>query len=722
MTAAPSSIRNSFMRHLLVLTVLLGSTLCGPRAFSGEDGSSAPTGFPTALGLQGDPLRVWTDQLLRTWVYRNQPNVEVPVNFIPQYFDYYRTTLVATNGVFTEVYGEHRPPGQYSFTAVDGTHVMLLGDPSTAITATVRTDYVDLADTNYLEIAHTITAETDASIIRHEWTVTNVGSESYTGVALRYGGDTHHGGYDNARGSYPATSAARASKLLYCSNYYPDETGLMGMEGAAGTGFTGVIGYMEGFYSSVETALDTANDLPDAVNVDKATQGFPDLYADNGMAIEWRYSGTLAPGHSFTVVLYERWTQPGTLQVIAPADFTAEAGTQETVDFLVINLGSTVELTAIINAPEGWLTNATLPESPIAPDSVNVATYEIAIPPNTSSGGTLELQVKDSLFPLSLYQSDSVEVTVIPMTITLPRGADLPLSTNDTTIYTAVSPATYEGVSSLMNALDGRPATVTRAFAWDNSANRYADVTFSPPIQTEGLRAYLPGGVEPETGIFIATRQPLDYDLAGTPLDVAYYSTFQLYVPAGSTEPASGWTFAGIPLLRLDASEVETQFSWYGYDTAGATPVDIYINGLPADDNSMAVVMGDGLTAESSRPWSWNADTNHYEQVSVLTVGKAYWFKNNTTDAEVIIQISGSPVVTLRGTGKAASGTSKYTMSATWRDRGAPPSLPGATGGGSGASGSASSSGGGGCGSGSGIGLFSMLMFLFGLRFLVARR
>lgn len=722
MTAAPTPIRTSIMRHLLLVTVLLGSVLCGSKAsaFSLDDGSAPPTGFPTALGLQSDPLRVWTDHLLRTWVYRNQPDVEVPVNFIPQYFDYYRTTVRATKGASTEVYGEHRPAGQYGFTAVDDSHMVLPGDPATAITATVRTDYVDITDTSYLEIAHTITMESGASIIRHEWTVTNVGSESYTGVALRYGGDTLHGGYDNARGSYPATSTARASRLLYCSNYFPDETGLMGMEGAAGSGFTGVIGYLEGFYSTVETALDGTNDFPDAVNVDKVAQGFPDLYADNGMAIEWRYSGTLAPGDSFTVVLHERWTEPGNVQVIAPADFTAEAGTQESVEFLVINLGTAAaDIDQYQSVPEGWLVDFIPAQDPIAADSVSVATVDIAIPPNASSGGTLQLQVID---PLAVTHVAGVEVTVIPITITLPTGADLPLSTNDITVYTAVSPATYEGVSSLMNALDGRPATVTRAFAWDNSANRYADVTFSPPQQSESLRAYLPGGVQVDTGIFIATRQPLDYDLAGTPIDVSYYSTYQLQVPAGTAEPASGWTFAGIPLLRLDGSEVETQFSWYGDNTAGATPLDISIGGLPADDVSIALVMGDGETPESSRPWSWNADSNRYEQVSVLTVGKAYWFKNNTTDTDVVIEISGAPYVTLRGTGKAAKGTANLTRSATWRDRGAPPSLPGATGGGSGTGGSASSSGGGGCGSGSGIGLFSMLMFLFGLRFLVARR
>jgi len=285
--------------------------------------------------------------------------------------------------------------------------------------------------------------------------------------------------------------------------------------------------------------------------------------------------------------------------------------------------------------------------------------------------------------------SDHVNVTVngtttVPPVVVVPTSS-VPLSSGDQVIYAAISPATAQGATSVLSALAGLSNTQTRAFAWDNLIQSYVEL----PSQ------YPTGGVVPATGIFIATRQPLNYNLSGSPTA----ATFSL------TVRHSGWTFAGIPPIELTPGSYESTFAWpYPIGTPTGTPLQITFNA----DASIADAMGaPGGTPESSRPWYWNGTA--YAQVDSLEVGKGYWFKNNLSeDITITISVQNPQASQLAlQENAAAKSASKDRAPVSVRDQGTPPPPPPGS-----SQAQASSSSGSGCGLGSGVASFALLLLM----------
>lgn len=684
------------------LCALFLAIICGcpaANAFTLEDGSVAPIASSNALDIQGYPLRVWSDEFLRVWVYREIPGEAI--GYSQQYETWFRPTLRITRATTTEVCGDHREDG-FAFTASN--MVRDPDNPAHGIISTVTTD------SNNLQIVHQLTYIDGDAFLRHDWTVTNQGPETYTNVALRYGGDSRLGTINDARGFYDA-----ATRTLSCVNSDPSVSGMMSMQAASGTDFAK---YIEGLSTSVDTALVAPGNFPSAVNVDKT----PSDYTDNGMAVEWGYY-TLAPGGTFTVTLFERWTEPGTIQVLAPPGFAAEDGTQHTITFRVQNLGETSqEVTLGLNAPEGWVESYTLAPLTIPAGGTSSVEVEIAIPIGYSVRGisAIELTVGDFDPP----QVARVEVEVVSSPITLPTGGDLPLSTASNTVYTGINPCTPDGITSLITSLSGRSPTVTRAFIWDRQLNRYTD--FATMIHpAEELRV--------SAGIFIATREPLAYDLNGSPTNAPFDLTLE--------SAASTWMFAGMPPVQLAQETILTEYTWpssltiiHGnYDGNSDSSYVVTQYSFPYN---LRQLMGDGdfdgSDISSTIPLWWNGSAYVPAPDSKIVAGRAYWFRNNAAQGDLIIRVE-SPAQQAQSLKSARTKAdavlargetaSSPFLQAGLRTPTAPPPPPGASGGGSSGGDAASSSkGGGGCGAGSGLGLFGLLLSLIGLRFLAARR
>lgn len=681
----------------LFLAIIYGCPVAS--AFTLEDGSVAPSASSNALGIQGYPLRVWSDEFQRVWVYREFPGEAI--GYSQQYETSFRPTLRINRAAKTEVCGDHRKD-DFTFTA--SSIVRDPENPAHGIITAVTTD------SNRLRIVHKLTYITGNGFLRHDWTVTNQGTETYTNVALRYGGDSKLGTIDDARGFYDAVTGT-----LSCANSDPSASGTMNMQAASGTSFAN---YIEGLATSVDIALVAPGNFPSMVNVDKTSD-----HANNGMAVEWGYY-TLAPGGTFTVTLFERWTEPGTIQVWAPAGFTAEDGTQHTITFRVQNLDEIgQEVTLGLNAPEGWVESYTLAPLVVPAGGSGSVEVQIAIPIGYSTRGVsaIELTVGDFDPP----QSARVEVEVVTSPVTLPTGGDLPLSTASNTIYTGINPCTPDGITSLITALSGRSPTVTRSFIWDRQLNRYIDFT-TMIDPAEDLRV--------STGIFIATREPLAYDLNGSPTNAPYDLSLESAV--------STWTFAGMPPVQIDQETILTEYTWPSSFTIIHGNYDGY------SDNSYIVtqysypynlrqLMGDGgfdgSDISSTIPLWWNGSAYVPALDSKIVAGRAYWFRNNAAQGDLIIRVE-SPLQqeqslksarikadAVRARGDASS--SPF-LQAGLRTPTAPPPPPGgSSGGSSGGGASSSSNGGGGCGAGSGLGLLGVLLSsLIGLRFLIARR
>ncbi len=687
------------LRSLMVLLVAMVCCCPWAQTYSLEDGSVAPENASNGLDIQGTPLRVWTDEFLRVWVYRQDPGIEA-TGFYPQYATTYRPTLRITKGGTTEVCGDHRRDA-FNFTAVS-----IVRDPDDlahSIIATVT------SDSGNLQIVHKLTYVNGEQHVRHEWTVTNLGKATYTNVALRYGGDTQLGIFNDARGYYDA-----ATKMLYCVNSTPNESGTMGMQAASGTDFAK---FIEGFYTSVNAAMVSPSNFPSAVNVDKIAWSQSE-YANNGMAVEWGYYD-LAPNGTFTVTLFERWTDPGFLQVFAPPGFTSENGTQHTVTFRVQNLAAaSQDVTLAMSVPEGWVESYVLAPITVPAGATADVDIEIAIPLGYTQDGVIQLSATGATTQIS-----QVLVDIEPPIIRLPTGSDLPLSTLTRTIYTAINPCTPEGITSVLNALSGRSSLITRAFAWDSYQGRYIEL---PQSERTG---FVTGGVQVTTGIFIATRVPLNYDLNGSPTSAPFeFVVINGADPELNPGTSSGWTFAGLPPIEVSPGNIQTAYTW-------PSSFEIIHNDQIISESTEPYTLMDLMGApgsndvSTSRPWHWNG--SRYVQVDTLRSGEGYWFKNNDVSNSITIRVVDQSVrvvdqqalsggtnrpVTIRSVAAAPSAPGAPAL----RDRGAPPAPPDDRANGS--SSTAGSAGGGGCGSGSGISLFSMLMFLFGLRFLVARR
>jgi hypothetical protein len=312
-------------------------------------------------------------------------------------------------------------------------------------------------------------------------------------------------------------------------------------------------------------------------------------------------------------------------------------------------------------------------------------------PPNLPAGTALTLK--------AVARNGSQATTTILRQLLSPVAhVDAPviaLSSGNQTIYTAMSPSTPEGITSVLAALSGRPNTITRAFAWDKDLQKYTD-----------LAQELPGaGILSETGIFIATRTPLNYSLNGTATQLPYSLSLK----------QNGWTFAGIPAIEVSPGVFETNFVWpyIGNVIVSGTPLQVSF----LSDYSVADAMGTPGSGDdtTSRPWFWNGSS--YVQVNTLKSGEGYWFKNNLPSEDILIQ----PYVPA-GAGLAARRSalppirSKTGASAPpLRDHGSPPPPPSS-------SHAAASSSSGGCGAGSGIASLAFLMLMIGFRFLVVRR
>lgn len=668
-----------------------------------DDGSAPPTGYLDAVGIaDGSPLRVWTDPQLRVWTYLDQPTQEVSPNFLPQYTGFFRTTLMLRRDmgeILTYVCGEHAG-ADFGFTA----------PTITKLSSSVIETQVTTANGN-ITITHTLTYITGSKTIRHDWQVTNTGKDAidYTDVRLRYGGDSQLNGETNGNGYHDTTTAQ-----VFCTNYGVDnKLRRMSMQGAAGAGFDR---YIEGHEQEIAAFLIGTSDFPSEVNVGKDFRES----SDNGMAVEWQYASLSHAGGSFTVTMFEKWSDSqGDLLVLGAPDFSALRGTTQAVNFSVQNLNveSRPTVSLAVNLPVGWSYNLPSKQFELGPDSSQQVALDVTIPADASGTGTVELVVYYYEEP-DPVASDAVVITVdTPQVNELPTGGDLPLSTATRTIYTGINPSTPEGITSVIAALSGRSPLVTRAFIWDRQLSQYIDFA-TIPYPSEDLRV--------STGIFIATRTPLAYDLNGSPTNAPYDLTLET--------TTSSWAFAGFPPVQTDQSTIQTEFTWptsflitHGdYDGYSGSSYEVTEFSYPY---TLSQLMGDAQG--SSVPLWWNGSSYVPAPNATLEAGKAYWFRNNAVQGNITITVQTAArraqqqaLLALDASLKAKTASPSSSLAAGLRKPAAAPPPPGGASGGTSGSGgsSASTGGGGGCGSGSGIGMLSMLMLFFGLRFLLVVR
>jgi hypothetical protein len=267
-------------------------------------------------------------------------------------------------------------------------------------------------------------------------------------------------------------------------------------------------------------------------------------------------------------------------------------------------------------------------------------------------------------------------ILVQTQTVALPA---IQLSPRAGTVYVSLSPSTPEGVANLLAVMAPQTLTTALAYCWDPVQQTYVVLPSQPT-----------GGVQPSSGVYLATRQALALNFSGTPTALPFYLTLM-----------PGWNYIGIPLVIDNAGTV---------DATSTFPGDFTLydgnNAQIGDDATIANDLGTVGSGDITTAYPFFYDGSVYIQQPTLTTALGYWIKNNTSqtltlvrnqDVDVALPSRLKPALTLHNpTPTSISSTGTLT------DRGTPPSPPS-----SGSNGD--SSGGHGCGLGAGAAAFALL-------------
>ncbi len=367
--------------------------------------------------------------------------------------------------------------------------------------------------------------------------------------------------------------------------------------------------------------------------------------------------------------------------VASPPVQLAGVGVTLNIPFTVTNYQSTsASFSFSVTAPSGMM--ASTPASIIIAAN-GVATVIVQVTITTLVAGAQNAVTLTALSGNFRSQATTQLVTTQP--VSLPS---IPLSPGSQTVYNSISPSTPEGVANLLAVMAPETAQTAQAFAWDSSSQAYVQL----PAQPSG------GGLQPSSGVFLATRHSLALDFSGTPTASPFYLNLN-----------PGWNFVGIPLLIDGTGTLVTSHAFPAdftlFDAGSAEIGDAF-----TFTNDLGTV-GSGTLA-SANPYFYNGSS--YAQVATLSAGLGYWIKNNTLSNLTLVRNQTGTITTLSRLGKAPTAgalpaTTASAQTGVLIDRGSPPPPPG----------SSSASDGG---SGHGCGLGTGAAFLTGLSLMLFAR
>jgi len=359
---------------------------------------------------------------------------------------------------------------------------------------TIRTVY--RAGDSGVEITQTIAYTNGSSYYRKSWVIKNNSDRTYTDVRFTHGGDAYFGGDDESLGHWDPSL-----RMVYLTNPDPAITGIMGFYGASSSPADH---YYEGSYSDVFDYM-SLGQLPDTVRDD---------YHDSGYALQWNRAG-LAPGESWTIVAYEKWTAAGLVQVLAPPDRQGAPGETISYTFTLANEGdqeTVYNLTA--GSSSGWNTSLESSTLTIPAGQTASVAVELTIAPGAAVGTkdilTLTATAADDD---SVTNSDSVTTEVIPpktgsLTVTIEPAAAVAAGvqwrrTGTTTWFN--SGATESGIPVGTYTIEFKEVpgfekldAIEVAILQDQTVSAAA-IFFPEPPKTEGPTGPEPGNELPST-------------------------------------------------------------------------------------------------------------------------------------------------------------------------------------------------------------------------------
>jgi len=227
------------------------------------------------------------------------------------------------------------------------------------------------------------------------WNITNNGDVTWTNLRFLHGGDTYFGGDDASQGYYDDNL-----NMVYLTNPDPSIDGIMGFYAHP---LTPADHYEEGGYSIVCRNI-AGGQLADTVEGSDV---------DAGYGLQWN-RGSLAPGETWTIEAFEKWTEAGFVQVIAPAGESASSGTDLVYNFLVQNMDDdAVSFDLAAESSNGWTVSVDPSTVNIAGGASELIDVTLSIPGDALHGTTDSLELTaTSQADAGVNNSDSVTTTV----------------------------------------------------------------------------------------------------------------------------------------------------------------------------------------------------------------------------------------------------------------------------------------------------------------------
>ncbi|MFC1896694.1 hypothetical protein ACFL0Q_08585 [Thermodesulfobacteriota bacterium] len=375
----------------------------------GTSSISAAEDVASLLKIEGNPLEIHADHAGTMGVFRWQDYHPYNTGCTPetpcltrQYYSEYATySVLFLGGASPPRFGtDYLASGPDLFVPV--THTM--PDPWTIVTV------FNAGDTG-VQTTQTVSYVNGNAYYRIEWQIANNGGQTFTDVRFFHGGDTYFAGDDSSIGHYDPLL-----NMVYLTNPDLSVSGIMGLYGGVGSAADY---YREGYFGS---------EVADVVwNIGQLDNQVRNDYHDAGYALQWNRA-TLSPGQTWTITAFEKWTEAGLIQVLAPASQAIAPGQTLTFPFTLQNFQNVTDTFDLqLQSSNGWTVN--LPggsTATVASGASETVNAQLTAPGGVSEGvvDTLTLTAT-SQSDGSVFNSDATSATVEIDLPTQPGGTGI---------------------------------------------------------------------------------------------------------------------------------------------------------------------------------------------------------------------------------------------------------------------------------------------------------
>jgi hypothetical protein len=547
--------QKNFILSVFRLT-MMSILLLAPGFIAGKALAAEP------LMIQGTPLEIHAFDDSTMGVFRWQDQ-----NLVQQYYGpYSKGSIIFLNGQDVS----YKWGGQYfgvtAFTPVSH------AKPNDW---TIQTVYD--AGTSGVRITQTVSYVNGNSYYRIVWNIANMGEATYNDVRFIHEGDTYFAGDDSSVGHWN-----EGLGMVYLTNPNPALTGIMGF-------YAGIDSpaahYVEDYYGTARENA-ASGSLPDTVRSE---------YHDAGYALQWNRN-SLAPGQTWVITAFEKWTESGYVQVIAPAQSPIVPGATISLDFQIQNYQSVQDtFTLALVSTAGWTTSLPGGNSVTIPaNSMVTVGATVRAPANIADEvtDTLTLTATSQSDP-QISNNDAVAIVVQPPATTKPIGPG-----NKVSDYEMIS-FVHDPINRAATSVIGLPVNKNdfRMGNYDPLTNGY--VEYGDDLQIMPGKAY-----------WVLSRSGFNASFAGNKVPLNEDFKFGLTYNAAT---GNGWNQIACPN--------EAAYNWNNVLVV-------------AYDDEGGIIFGPTPVSELTNPndfidvrlWRWE-NGGYFDDTAIMEYYNGYWAK-----------------------------------------------------------------------------------------------